>query len=104
MYNNPEGSKKSTKQNLEERQVEMAAEFTHLQEAIHLEEEEEGKQREEENKNKNKNKNKVEEKQRRVAAEWKHEEEQKQKNIAVWDADRHRYGTSLLHRSSAIYI
>ncbi|KAG1726648.1 uncharacterized protein EDB91DRAFT_1086731 [Suillus paluster] len=47
MPNKPEGVKKSAKQAMEERQVEMAAEFARLQEAVHLEEEEERRQREE---------------------------------------------------------
>ncbi|KAG1720200.1 uncharacterized protein EDB91DRAFT_1257094 [Suillus paluster] len=73
MPNKPEGVKKSAKQAMEERQVEMAAEFTCLQEAIRLEEEEECRQREEKMM-------KVEEK-RRAAAERRREEEQKQRDI-----------------------
>ncbi|KAG1726635.1 uncharacterized protein EDB91DRAFT_1086721 [Suillus paluster] len=75
MPNKPEGVKKSTKQAMEERQAEMAAEVARLQEAVRLEEEEERKWREEEKKIK------AEEK-RRAAAEWKREEEQKQRDIA----------------------
>ncbi|KAG1726985.1 uncharacterized protein EDB91DRAFT_1254100 [Suillus paluster] len=75
MPNKPEGVKKSAKQAMEERWVEMAAEFARLQEAVRLEEEEEHKQREEEKKI-------MAEEKQRAAVERKREEEQKQRDIA----------------------